>query len=99
MPFLHNLSLQMDLILSYMPQVERGEVTADKLSRKNLMTAVAYHKRMLLGQKVRLEGRWIKHAKYGYQLQVRHSVSLGISGQIYSLLLAASNTGIWRAAG
>ena len=41
------------------------------------MTAVAYHKEMLLGQKVRLEGRWTKHAKYGYQLQVEHSDVFG----------------------
>jgi len=54
-------------------QVERGEVSPDKLSRKNLMTAVANHQQMVLGQKVRLEGRWIKHPKYGYQLQVRLS--------------------------
>lgn len=34
------------------------------------MTAVASHKEMLLGQRLRLEGYWIKHKKYGNQLEV-----------------------------
>jgi len=57
-------------------QVEPGEVSSDKLSKKNMMTAVASHKQMLLGQKLRLEGYWLKHAKYGYQLQVHQPNSL-----------------------
>ncbi len=55
-----------------MMQVEPGEgVPSSRLTRKNLMTAVGNHKQMLLGQRVRLEGHWIKHPKYGYQMQVR----------------------------
>jgi hypothetical protein len=73
-------------------QVEPGEVSSDKLSKKNMMTAVATHKQMLLGQKLRLEGYWIKHAKYGYQLQVPQSNSPTVlrSSQIISRLCGST---------
>lgn len=41
------------------------------MQRKGVITAVAVHKKLLLGQRVRLEGNWTKHDKYGLQLQVR----------------------------
>lgn len=63
-------------------QVHQGEVSSDKLQRGGLVTAVANHKEMLLGQKLRLEGHWIKHKKYGSQLEV--SPSLNLVPKIYS---------------
>lgn len=51
-------------------QVHQGEVSSDKLQKGGIVTAVANHKEMLLGQKLRLEGHWIKHKKYGSQLEV-----------------------------
>ena len=52
-------------------QVIQGEVPPEKLQKGGLITAVATHKEMLLGQKLRLEGHWTKHKKYGNQLEVR----------------------------
>ena len=53
-------------------QVASGEVAADKMHRKGIITAVGNHKKLFLGQRVQLEGHWTKHEKYGQQLQVRY---------------------------
>lgn len=51
-------------------QVHQGELSADKLQKGGVITVVANHMEILLGQKLRLEGHWTKHKKYGAQLQV-----------------------------
>lgn len=57
-------------------QVAPGTVDSENLQRNGIVTAVATNKQLLLGQQVRLEGRWAKHQKYGMQLQARPFAAL-----------------------
>lgn len=73
-------------------QVNPGDIPAERLQKGSLITAVANHKEMLIGQKLRLEGQWIRHKKYGSQLEVclsryHHSKAVLLAIQALPLIM------------